>query len=360
MLAWRLAQAGVRVVIIERGRLGAEASSAAGGMLAPLAEADQQDAFLDLGVSSRRLYRDLATELNAITGIEIEYRTEGTLFLALNGEDEMELDQRFAWQRATGLRIEGLDASSVRAVEPHLSSRARWALKFPDDHQVNNRQLLVALEKACQAAGVAVLEETEAVSLVVDRSRISGVVSSRGEIRAGAVVLAAGCWSGLISPDTAIAAASIEPVRGQMIAFRSPDPPVKSVIYSNRGYLIPRLGGFLIAGSTSERAGYEKAVTAGGLASILANAFEIMPSLKDSTIIETWSGLRPATADGLPVIGPDPEVEGLFYATGHFRNGILLAPITAEVMRDLILDGAAKRDLTAFSVTRFGERLAAG
>ncbi len=359
-IAWRLAQAGLRSCIIERGKIGAEASSAAGGMLAPLAEADQQDAFFDLAVSSRAIYQGLATELRALTGFDVEYRTEGTLFLALTADDEEELEKRYKWQCAAGLRVEFMSFSKVRELEPLISEKTRWALKFPDDHQVNNRHLLVAIEAAARAAGVVVFENTAAASLIIERSRIRGVLTGGGEIQATSVVVAAGSWSSLVPGAPSAATMAVSPVRGQMIALKAPDPAPNFVIYSGRGYLVPRLGGFLISGSTTEQAGYQKSVTAGGLASIVENAVEIMPAVRSLSIIETWAGLRPTTPDGWPVIGADPEIAGLFYATGHYRNGILLAPVTAEIIRDLILTGVTSLDLAPFSVTRFANRLAVG
>ncbi|MEP7271151.1 MAG: glycine oxidase ThiO [Acidobacteriota bacterium] len=359
-IAWRLAQAGLSTAIIERGNPGAEASGAAGGMLAPLAEADRRDAFFDLSVDSRAHYPSLTTELFDATGVDIEYRTEGTVFLAFTDEDEAELETRFAWQQGADLNVERLDSISVRKLEPLVSEDVRWALRFPDDHQVNNRQLVVGLEAACRASGVTIMDHTEATSLVSEQGQIRGVQTRVGVVEAANVVIAAGSWSSLLAGSASTSAMAIEPVRGQMIALNSPHPAPRCVIYSKRAYLIPRLGGFLIAGSTTEHAGYEKVVTAGGLATILERAIEIMPMARSLAITETWAGLRPATADGLPVLGVDPAINGLFYATGHYRNGILLAPITAEIIRDLIVSGSTSRNLAPFEVTRFAHHSAAG
>jgi glycine oxidase len=152
----------------------------------------------------------------------------------------------------------------------------------------------------------------------------------------------------------------IEPVRGQMIALASPTPPVRHVLYSRRGYLIPRLSGTLIAGSTTEHVGYDKSVSAGGVASIIESSIEILPAARDLPITDSWAGLRPCSPDGLPIIGPDPQIAGLFYATGHYRNGILLAPITAQAVSELIVLGGSRQNLAPFSVTRFSHLGAAG
>ena len=364
--AWRLAQAGLRAVIIERGKPGREASYAAGGMLAPFAEADEHSHFLELSIASRALYPEFSLELREAVGIDVEYRTEGTLYLSLTRADDEELERRWEWQRTAGLKITRLDASAVRKLEPLVSESLRWALEFPDDHQVDNRRLMLALEMASRAAGVTVLEGVEARQLCIvgqkgqkgqQGPQVEGVMTTNGKVRAGAVVIAAGSWSSLIAPCQAV---QIGPVRGQMIALASPAPPVSHVLYSRRGYLIPRRSGILIAGSTTEHVGYNKSVSAGGIASIIESSIEMLPAARDLPITDAWAGLRPMSPDGLPIIGPDPQIAGLFYATGHYRNGILLAPITAQAVTELIVRGVSSQNLAPFSVTRFSHRGAAG
>jgi glycine oxidase len=365
-IAWRLRQAGLRVVVIERGRIGGEASSAAGGMLAPLAEADRIDDFFNLSVASRALYADVARELREATGLDIEYRTEGTLYLALTEEDETELDRRFEWQHAAGLNVKRLNAACVRKLEPLVNDRLRWALKFPDDHQVDNRRLMAALSTAVQNAGVEFWTHTEARYLIIEsrggRRQAAGINTTKGELRARAIVIAAGSWSSLLTTEegSPLANFRIEPVRGQMVAMEMPAPAVRHVIYSGRGYLIPRLSGVLIAGSTTEHTGYDKSVTAGGVASIIERATEIAPRVSELAIVETWAGLRPHAPDDLPILGLDPQIAGLIYATGHYRNGILLAPITAQAISELITKGDTAINLAPFSIARFGSQRAAG
>jgi glycine oxidase len=358
-VAWRLGQAGMRVVVVERGRVGAEASHAAGGMLAPLAEAERRDDFFNFAVAGLAIYADFARELKASSGIDVEYRDEGTLYLALTEEDEEELNRRWQWQCETGLNVKRLSAGGALELEPSLNRTLRFALKFPGDHQVDNRRLTAALHAAARSAGVEFLTRVEARELLTEsaggRMRVTGVMTAHGEIRASAVVVAAGSWSSLLRCDGA-RKFEIEPVRGQMVAIETPAPAARHVIYSRRGYLVPRLSGYLIAGSTTERAGYDKRVTVGGVASIIKSAIEIMPCAAGQAVIETWAGLRPRAPDGLPILGADPSVEGLVYATGHYRNGILLAPITAQAISDLIVKGESRIDLTPFNVARFAGR----
>lgn len=365
-IAWRLALAGMRVAVIERGEIGREASYAAGGMLAPLAEADEADDFFHLAVASRAMYADFARELKEASGIDIEYRTEGTLYLSLNEEDDEELDRRWQWQRAAGLNVKRLNAECVRKLEPLINERLRWALKFPEDHQVNNRLLIAALYAAAQKAGVEFRTQTTVERLLIENQagskRIKGLVTTGGEVRSKTVVIAAGSWSSLLKAEGGAAAHpfAVEPVRGQMVAVEMPPRAVNHVIYSRRSYVIPRLGGFLIAGSTSEKAGYDKCVTAGGVASIVENAMEILPCFGSLAMTETWAGLRPSSPDSLPILGADPQVSGLIYATGHYRNGILLTPVTARAISELVLKGESSVNLSPFSVERFARHQAAG
>lgn len=354
-IAWRLGQARRRVVVIERGEVGREASWAAGGMLAPLSEADQTDAFFDLAVASRAMYADLARELRRATGIDIEYRTEGTLYLALTDEDETELEQRWRWQQAAGLKVEKLNADAVHKLEPMLNPKLRWALKFPDDHQVNNRRLMTALEAAAREAGVEFWTNTEVTALEITNGQISGVETTGKNVAANHVVIAAGSWSSLLrARDGAdVMDVAVEPVRGQMIALEMPPPALQHVVYSSSGYLVPRLNGQVIAGSTTEMVGYDKRVTAEGISSIIARATEIAPDLWQQAVVETWAGLRPKAKDDWPILGLDAQISGLVYATGHYRNGILLAPITAQAISELVLRGESTINLQPFGLARF-------
>ncbi|QQS45543.1 MAG: glycine oxidase ThiO [Acidobacteriota bacterium] len=354
-IAWRLAQAGLRVILLDKGEFGAEASRAAGGMLAPLSEADETGDFFDLCVSSRAMYADFARELRAASGIDIEYRTEGTLYLSLREEDDEELDRRWQWQHAAGLNVKRLDAGCVRKLEPGINPALRWALKFPDDHQVNNRLLAAALLEAARRSGVNTLPMTEVFQVrtepVAGTERVIGLTTPQGLIRAANVVVTAGCWSTLILPESSHAL-RVTPVRGQMVSFEMAEPTLNHVVYSRRGYLIPRHSGHIIAGSTTEHAGFDKSVTVGGIAEILEHAIEIMPSAGERALTETWAGLRPHSADSLPILGHDPRIEGLIHATAHYRNGILLTPITARAISELIVKGESSVNLAPFSFDR--------
>lgn len=374
-VAREIARAGARVALVESGDTGAEASRAAGGMLAPQSEADRDDDFFRLQCASRALYPSFAAELREETGWDVELDMTGTLYLAFTEEDERELERRYLWQRSAGLSVERLTHDEIEALEPSVSKSARLALRFPNDWQVENRRLLAALRESAEIFyGVRVLSDTKASCVRVNERarRIEGVETSRGFVSAGAVVLAAGAWSSQIEVRGEGDGASlvehprVEPVRGQMLSFarETPHAPplLRHVAYSPRGYVVPRRDARMLAGSTTEEAGFEKRVTAEGLHAILSNALEIAPALGSFRFSEAWSGLRPRVEDSLPVIGESEEMERLFYATGHYRNGILLAPLTARLISRMFV-GVSQEEgdeepsfrIETFSPARFNE-----
>ena len=350
-VARALAQRDARdVLLIERSSLGAEASFAAGGMLAPQTEANGRNDFFELACQSRDLYPNFAAALCEETGIDVELDTTGTLYLALTEGDLNEIRKRYEWQIQAGLVVEDLAAYAAREWEPCINESVLGALRFPKDIQVENRRLLNALVNSVDRLAVKISTDTSVESIAVERGRLTGVQTSRGFVSSRVVIVAAGTWSSAIENSRT---PKIEPVRGQMICFDAKPQLTKHVIFSPRGYLVPRQDGRLLAGSTSENAGFTKQVTAGGISSILANAHEISPSVSNLAIVDTWSGLRPRAADGLPVLGPCDEIDGLFYATGHYRNGILLAPVTGELIAEAVVTGHVSSLLAAFRPNRF-------
>ncbi|MEP6707224.1 MAG: glycine oxidase ThiO [Pyrinomonadaceae bacterium] len=342
-IARALARRGVqRIMLIERARLGAEASSAAAGILAPQAEANQADNFFDLGCKSRDMYFAFAAALREESGIDIELDPTGTLYLAFNENDEAEAAHRFQWQRVLGYDVERLTADEARMFEPCISSEVRSALRFPSDMQVENRRLVAALASANEQLGVELITGCDVRSISVERGRVTGVETSLGPVSTRAVIVAAGAWSSFISvAGISSPQLRIEPVRGQMLCFETNPRLARHILYSPRGYLVPRNDGRLLAGSTTEPAGFDKRVTTAGVHTITEHALEIAPGLSHLPLVDSWAGLRPRAEDELPVLGGAADVEGLFYATGHYRNGILLAPITGELIADAVVGGAA-------------------
>jgi glycine oxidase len=230
-----------------------------------------------------------------------------------------------------------LSSEEARECEPCIAEATRGALRFPKDIQVENRRLLSALANSVKNLGVEIATQTSVDSLIIEGNRVRSVRTSRGVISCATAVIAAGTWSSFIKTTPHSPLPTIEPVRGQMVCLEAKPQLTRHVIYSPRGYLVPRQDGRLLAGSTSEHAGFAKCVTAGGVATILRNALEISAAISDLPVVDTWAGLRPRAADGLPVLGPCGEIDGLFCATGHYRNGILLAPLTGELISEAII-----------------------
>jgi glycine oxidase len=352
-IARELANRGVRnIVLCDKGELGKEASSAAGGILAPQVEADSADNFFRLAAASRDLYPGFAQELYDETGIDVELDQTGTLCVAFSEQEKGELKERFAWQQREDLRVEWLAPADVRRLEPNISHEVRCALRFPDDWQVENRKLVEALIATNKKLSVALWSKSEVTALRVEHGRVVGVETLNGMMTAPVAIVCAGAWTSSIKTSPSSARIEIEPVRGQMLCFKPKTQLAQHVIYSSRGYLVPRHDGRLLAGSTSERVGFDKGVSEQGLNTIESLAGEIVPALRSVPIVDSWAGLRPRASDDLPVIGPDEEIEGLFFATGHYRNGILLAPITAKLLADCVIEGRNSPLLAAFSPQR--------
>jgi glycine oxidase len=350
-IAWRLAQAGLKVTVFERGRVGCEASRAAAGMLSPQGESQTAGPFFDLCLRSRAMYRSFAKELQDASGIDVEYKDEGTLFVVLQGEDDQAKTRWATWQLEAGLPLEHVSADDIRKIEPAVTESATRAIFLPREHQVENRRLMDALEIAMKRAGVELIEGAEVTALATEHGKVTGVVSAGKRLNAGVVVVAGGAWSSRLLEPIGLNVKVI-PARGQMIAVRGGTCPIKRVLHSSNVYVVPRRDGRLLIGATVEYAGFLKAVTVGAIKHLLSAAVELAPSLKEFEIVETWSGLRPDTLDHLPIIGPS-RVNNLLLATGHFRNGILLAPVTAGLIADVIVTGRVSEELGPFSGNRF-------
>jgi len=353
-VALRLAQRGIGVTVIERGIPGAEASSAAAGILGPQMEAEGPGPLLELGLRSRALYPALAAELRDLTGIDVGYDRSGVLMVAFDEGGEAALSARRAWQLARGLRVDSLSGDAVRAREPALGPAVRAALTFTDDAQVVARELVRAFSQAAAVAGVRFLTGRYVRRVVVEEGAAVGVELDGEKLAAGTVVVAAGSWSGLVE-GAGVPAAVVRPARGQLVAIETRPPLFRHVVAAPGGYLVPRRDGTVIAGSTVEMVGFRKEVTVGGLAAILGLARTVFPALAEAPVVATWSNFRPFTEDHLPVLGAT-AVRGLVLATGHFRNGILLAPITAQAIAELVATGKAPFDLSPFAVERFALR----
>lgn len=347
--ALRLAQAGLKVTVLERSVPGAEASSAAGGILSPGVEAQEPSPFYDLCAASLRRYPEFAAEVERLSGMSVGYRAGGTLEVALDDAHARVLAARAPALSRIGAKVEVIDGDEVRRLEPGISPETRGALWFVDEASLDPRLLVKAL--AVAAARVGATFVTGIVRrIAVEGGRAVGVDHETGRISAGAVVLAAGAWSMLVEGN-GLPANAVHPVRGQMLLLDTRPPLLSRVCFSDKGYLVPRSDGRVLCGSTMEDAGFEKAVTAGGMARVLEMALELAPPLARAPFLDCWSNFRPASPDGSPILGAG-TVPGLFYAAGHTRNGVLLTPISADSVSALVLGKAPPLELAPFSPAR--------
>lgn len=342
-----------KITVVERGELGREASYAAAGMLAPQAETDRTDDFFRFCSESNDLYPEFAGELLDETGMDIELDPSGTLYLAFSEGDSADIRKRYDWQKQAGMSVEHLTAEETRKAEPFVSPDVRGSLFFSGDRQVENRKLMQALRLYAELNGIAIRENTEVTELLADGGAITGVSTPAGAFSAGTVVLATGAWTSFIKLGPGAVPVKIKPIKGQMITFQTAKRLFQRVIHSPRGYLVPRADGRVLVGATVENAGFDKETTAGGIDFLREAAAEISPGLESLEIIEKWAGLRPFAADGLPVLGQIPGYENLLAATAHYRNGILLAPLTARIMAERIIGGGSSGYFEFFRPDRF-------
>ncbi len=351
-VAWRMAQAGLRVTLVERGEGGREASWAGAGIIEAGSFA-RSDPLARLRQASVARYAAFVNELRESSGIDPEFVQCGGLDVITDDNQDAAADREV---RAAGDRqasgggpvVQKLDLEGARRLEPELGSDGvRGALHLPELAQVRNPRLLSALRAACVAAGVEFRTHEPILELCIDGARVTGVRTSGGEIVSDRVVLAAGAWSGRLSSML-----RVRPVRGQIALLRMLPRPISRVLLCGRNYLVPRLDGHILVGTTEEEAGFDARPTAGGIGRLLELARRFVPCLKDAVMVAGWAGLRPGTPDGRPYLGPAPGLNGLIAATGHFRNGLTLAPVTADLVAQLITTGRTEQDLTPFAPGR--------
>ena len=350
-LAEELARRGQRVVVIERGlAAGLEASSAAAGILSAQMDVPEPGPFFELCQESRRRYPQWIKRLERASGLELDYRVGGVLYLALNAREEAAMDARARWQVRMGLPVERWSPPETQRHEPSLDGRFRRGFHFPLEGQVDNALVMRALAAACRKARVRLLEQTTVKRLLIKRQAVRGVETDRGRIRARVVVNCLGSWAAL---DGAFPVPlPVVPARGQIVAFHGPRHLFRRPVMSERGYVVQRKDGLLLLGSTIEFAGYEKALTVQGMHDILCGVRQMSRAVDRCHFLDAWAGLRPCSKDRMPILGATP-IDGLFVATGHFRHGILLAPTTAGLLADLILTGQSPLPFQPFSPLRF-------
>jgi glycine oxidase len=361
-IAWRLAMRGVPVAVFDKGACGAGASHAAAGMLAACAEAEPgEEALVTLGRASQARWPAFAAELKQASGVDVGLRPEGTLVVALTSDDQARLSHQLVFQHKLGLPLQWITAAETRRREPHLAGKLAGAVFSPEDTQVDNRKLAAALRIAAEAAGAGISEHQAVKTISNDAGRVDGIVLADGrKVAADVVVLAAGAWSRSIEGLAPELRPPVRPIKGQMLALRmDPTAPLLThVVWAPGAYLVPRLDGRLLVGATVEEKGYDTSLTAGGILTLLEAAWRVVPAVEELPIDEMWVGHRPGSRDDAPILGTG-LIDGLIYATGHHRNGILLTPITADAIAELVFEGAADPAIRPFSIERFGSLRAA-
>jgi len=355
-IAWRLGQRGARVTLFDAGRAGGGASHAAAGMLAICAEAEPgEQALVALGRASQALWPRFAAELEGLTGAPVDLRREGTLVVALTADDQARICHHLEFQKGLDLPVAWISAAETRRREPHLAARLAGAVASPEDLQVDNRKVVAALRTAAERSGATIHEHCPVERIVTSDRSATGVRLRDGtEVPADVVVLAAGAWSRGLEGLPAALRPPVRPVKGQLISLRmDPQAPlVRHVVRAANVYMVPRLDGRLILGATSEEKGFDRTLTAGGMLALLEAAWRLVPAIEELPIDEMWVGHRPGSRDDAPILGPAP-VDGLVYATGHSRNGILLAPVTIDAIARFVLDGELDSAIRPFGMERF-------
>lgn len=353
--AWRAAQRGARVVVLDRAEPPAGATRVAAGMLAPIGElAFGEPELLRMTIAAAELYPGFVAELEAASAMSTGYARHGALHIALDRDEAAELRRVHDLQRSLGLGAEWLPPRRCRELEPGLTPSFNGGVHAPEEAAVDPRQMTAALLAVLSAEGVEVRSGVEVTEPLLDGGRIEGVRTGSGEeLRAGAVVLATGAWSGAGAWLPEAARPPVRPVKGQALELRGADgeAPCERIVASERVYLVPRPDGRLIVGATSEERGFDTTVTAGGVHDLLREAYRLLPDVAEMELVESMAGLRPGTPDNLPLIGPG-ALDGLVLACGHYRNGILLAPLTGAAVADLLQGGELPEAVAVARPTR--------
>ena len=357
-VGWKLAKSGAKVTVFDRDEASRAATWASAGMLAPQMELKPEEENITLlGRECIGRWKNFAREVEKDSGLSVDYRDEGTLFVALDRDATEQLRFLHDHQKEIGLPVQWLSGYEARGREPHLSRRVTAALYSAEEHQVDPRALGTALIEAFTRVGGELRERTPVERILTEGERVSGVRVNGEDVGADAVLLAAGAWSGMVEGLPETLKPPVRPVKGQMLAVQQPQPAlldhcVWAIDATRFVYLAPKSNGRLLIGATVEEVGFDTEVTAGGMLDLLRLGWDTLPGIYDLPIVETWAGLRPGSRDNAPILGKT-QIDGLYMATGHYRNGILFAPVTAEDVADLILTGETSEAIEPFGLERF-------
>ena len=350
-VAYHAARCGASVALFEAGRIASGASGAAAGMLAAQAEAHEPGPLLDLLLESRGMHRALGEELYEKTGLDSEHVWVGTMRVAADEEARERLQSSYLWQRERGLCARWLGGEEARELEPALSPRVLAALYLPEDGQVNSPWLVRALALAAELEGARVEEFARVDGLLMRGSHTVGVRTAEGETAAGSVVLAGGVWSAALAASIG-ASVPVFPVKGEILSVLPRKTLIRANVWEGRCYMVPKRDGRVMIGATEEPGSYDPRPTLGGVATLSSAAVELVPGVSGARFAEAWGGLRPGTPDGRPILGPVEGRDGLLLAVGHYRNGVLLAPITGQTIAALALGEPPSADVSPFHLQR--------
>ncbi|MED3562639.1 glycine oxidase ThiO [Bacillus xiapuensis] len=350
-IAYQLSKRDKKVIILEKKQLACQASSAAAGMLAAQAEIEQDGPLFQMALKSQAMFPDMANELFELTGIDIELVQKGMLKIAETEEIAIEAKQQVLFQRNWDSKIQWLDSAEIREMEPALSPNVAGGMYLPNDGHVQPEKLTAAFAKAAVQIGTQIRENTEVLSILFKNGQVKGVKTTNGDIHCEQVVVATGAWAGQLLRESGLDV-PLYPVKGECFSIKTETPLINRTIFSDkRCYLVPKRNGEIYIGATMIENTFDLNVTPGGLATLIERATKLIPEIKDMAWERVWAGVRPQTGDGLPYIGEHPEWKGLFVAAGHFRNGILLSPITGKLVADL-LGGKQDPIISAFKLER--------
>ena len=355
--AWRAAERGLRVCVLERERPGTGASSVAAGMLAPVGEVSWgEERLMRANLESAAAWPAFAARLCEASGREVGYRVCGALHVALDRDEAEELRRRHELQLSLGLESEWLRPSECRRLEPGLATSVAGGIHAPAEAEADPRVVVSALAEALRKAGGEIVTGDSATEALMDGRRLRGVRTREGrEIEAGTVVLAAGAWSGEAEWLSPQARPPVRPVKGQIMVLRGAEPVCERIVASRWVYLVPRADGRLVVGATVEERGFERTITAGGIHELLREAYRLLPEVAELEIADMSVGFRPGSPDNAPLVGPG-AIEGLVLATGHYRNGILLAPLTADAVAAILAGEEVAGAASGLDPDRFGRQ----
>jgi glycine oxidase len=360
-VAYHLGGEKVQVTLVERGAIGREASWTAAGYLSFQGSSNRPGPRLELTRTSARMYEGWIRELAEVTPADTGFWRCGLLELSLSEAEVKEAHELAAWQRAAGYSVEWLDAATVRKRQPWLAGDlpVHGALLFPEVAQVRPPRLLKALAEATGRRGVHIREHTAVTSIARSGDRVAGVVLAGGEaIAAPIVVNATGSWAPQLAPE--MAGLPVKPIKGTIVLLEVLDQPSRELLISSHGSLYPRADNKLLLGATMEDVGYDKGVKLDALQTLVRQGITLVPRLKYANLAGAWAGLRPFSHDNLPYLGPVPGLDGAFVATGHYRSGILLAPITGLLLKEMILKQPSTLPLEAYQMSRLSRQIPAG